>query len=64
MLLTIDQNMEFQQNISKLQLCIVVISVPKNQMPYYLERQHQILAAVAQARSGTVIHVSADTPLT
>jgi hypothetical protein len=33
--LTIDRGLEFQQNLSRLQLGVIVARVPKNQLAYY-----------------------------
>jgi predicted nuclease of predicted toxin-antitoxin system len=34
-LLTIDTSLEFQQNLSRYQIGVVVVHVPKNQLAYY-----------------------------
>jgi hypothetical protein len=56
-LLTIDGGLEFQQNLAKFQLGVVVVHAPKNQLSYYLVIQHEMLAAVERASPGKVIHV-------
>jgi len=58
-LLTIDAGLEFQQNLSKLRLGVVVAHVPKNQLPYYRVIQKEMLAAIDKARPGGIIHVRA-----
>ena len=54
---TIDRSLEFQQNIEKLALGVIVIRVTKNQMPFYVELKSEILAAVGEAQAGCVVHV-------
>ncbi len=56
-LLTIDRNLEFQQNLAKLRIGVVVVHVPKNQMPHYHAIQKEMLLAVEKARPGEAIHV-------
>jgi hypothetical protein len=56
-LLTIDRGLEFQQNLSKLQLAIIVAHVPKNQMTYYRVLLPQLTQAVDSGRPGLVVHV-------
>ena len=61
-LLTIDGSLEFQQNLSRFQIAVIVVHVPKNQMAHYRVLQKELLHAVERARIGEVIHVQ--TPLT
>jgi predicted nuclease of predicted toxin-antitoxin system len=56
-LLTIDRGIEFQQNIAKFRLGVVVIHVPKNQIGHYVAIQQEILLAVEDIRPGEVRHV-------
>lgn len=56
-LLTIDGSLEFQQNLSKLQIALIVVHVPKNQIAHYRVIQKELLAAIEKARPGEVIHV-------
>jgi predicted nuclease of predicted toxin-antitoxin system len=56
-LLTIDKSLEFQQNIKKLSLGVIVVEVPKNQVHYYRAVQLDLLAAVKRIAPGQVIHV-------
>ena len=57
--LTIDGNLEHQQNLSKLDLGIVVARVPKNQMSYYRAIEEELRRAVETVRPGQVVHVGA-----
>jgi hypothetical protein len=55
--LTIDGSLEFQQNLSKLQIGVIVAHVPKNQVTYYRALQKELLEAVENIVPGKVIHV-------
>jgi hypothetical protein len=55
--LTIDGSLEFQQNLSKLTLGIVVVHVPKNQVVHYQRVQNQLSNAIESVRPGAVVHV-------
>ena len=56
-LVTIDRSLEYQQNLTKLSIGIVVVEAPKNQMIHYQAVQAQLLAAVEQSKPGQVVHV-------
>jgi predicted nuclease of predicted toxin-antitoxin system len=56
-LVTIDANLEFQQNLSKLQIALIVLHVPKNQIAHYRAIRKELLAAIEKVRPGVVIHV-------
>ncbi len=43
---TIDRNLEYQQNLRKLTLGVVVVEVSKNQMRFYQVLQPELLATV------------------
>ena len=58
-LLTIDRSLEFQQNLSKFRLGVIVVHVPKNQMGHYRAIRKQLLRAVETVQPGEVIHVGA-----
>jgi hypothetical protein len=45
-LLTIDGSIQFQQNLSKFQIGLIVVHVPKNQMAHYRVIQKELLAAI------------------
>jgi hypothetical protein len=61
-LLTIDRKMEFQQNLSKFRIGMIVAHVPKNQVAHYRTIQEELLLAVAGVHSGEVIHISVPPP--
>jgi predicted nuclease of predicted toxin-antitoxin system len=56
-LLTIDKSIEFQQNLAKFQLGVIVAHVPKNQLTHYSVIQKELLAAIEKICAGEVIHV-------
>ena len=56
-LVTIDRNLEYQNNIKKLRLGVVVARVRSNQIQAYLPIFDQPLVAVARVRNGEVVHV-------
>jgi hypothetical protein len=58
-LVTIDGSLEYQQNLAKYRIGVVVVHVPKNQLPYYSAVQQELLAAVRAVGAGEVIHVGA-----
>ena len=60
-LLTIDRNLEFQQNVAGFKIGVVVARVPKNQIGYYETMRQGILEAIGRAGPGQVLHVSART---
>jgi hypothetical protein len=61
-LLTIDGGFEFQQNLPKFQLGVIVAHVPKNQLAHYRVIQKEILEAIEKTRPGEVIHVRTPSP--
>lgn len=56
-LVTIDGGIEHQQNLAKVQIGVVVVHVPKNQLAHYRVLQAELLSAVERVRPGQVIHV-------
>jgi hypothetical protein len=56
-LITIDSSMEFQQNIPKFRIGVIIVHVPKNQLAHYRAPQKELLLAVEKAQAGKVIHV-------
>jgi len=56
-LLTIDGSLEFQQNLSKFQIGVIVVHVPKNQMAHCRMIHKDLLAAIQKIRPGEAIHV-------
>ena len=58
-MITIDRSLEYQQNLGKFRLGVVVVEVPKNQMRWYRAAQAKMLAAVERMEPGRAIHVHA-----
>ena len=56
-LLTIDRSIEYQQNLSRLGIGMILVEVPKNQMRYYRSAKNELSAAVEGIRAGQVIHI-------
>jgi|SRR6266852_2101784 len=56
-LVTIDGSLEFQQNLSKFQIGVIVAHVPKNQIAHYRVIQKELLAAIEKVRPGEPLHV-------
>jgi predicted nuclease of predicted toxin-antitoxin system len=55
--ITIDRSLEYQQNLNKLLLGVIVIRVPKNQMPYYVALKARLLAAIPEIHPGQVVNL-------
>jgi hypothetical protein len=58
-LVTIDGSIEFQQNLSKYRIGVLVVHVPKNQLIHYRVIHRELLAAIDKVRTGEVVHVRA-----
>jgi hypothetical protein len=58
-LITGDQNLEYQQNLRGLQLAIIVVAAPNNRVETFLALSNRILEAIASAKPGTVTRVAA-----
>jgi hypothetical protein len=54
---TIDGNLEFQQNLSKFKIGIIVVHVAKDQLAHYRVMQRDLLAAIEKVLPGEAIHV-------
>jgi Domain of unknown function (DUF5615) len=54
---TMDTNLEYQQNVSVLPFGIVVVGAPSNRMPDLAPLVPEILEALLRVRPGTVEHV-------
>lgn len=58
-LITADQNMEFQRNLLQLPVAIVVLIAQNNSLPALRKLVPQLLAALAVLQPCTLIHVRA-----
>jgi hypothetical protein len=56
-LLTLDGSLEFQQNLSKFRIGVVVVHVPRNQFAHYRVLHRELLQAVESTGTGKVVHV-------
>jgi hypothetical protein len=54
---TIDRGLEFQQNLAKFQLGVIVVHVPRNQLRHYRVIQKEMLVAIGSVSPGKAIHV-------
>ena len=54
---TVDQNLEHQQNLSVLTLGLVVVAVPDNNIKFFRPIFSDLLNAVELVRPGRVIHI-------
>jgi hypothetical protein len=58
-LVTGDQNLEYQQNLSQTTLAIIVLIAPDNRVPTIVAMAPDVLLALSSARPGHAIHVTA-----
>jgi hypothetical protein len=56
-LVTIDGSLEFQQNLAKLKVAVIVVHVLKNQLVHYEQLKDALLGALETAKPGQVTHV-------
>ena len=56
-LLTVDRNLEYQQNFSGLALAVIVMHAPSNDIVVLRPLMPAVLAAIPGARPGVVTHV-------
>ena len=61
-LVTMDSNLEFQQDISALDLCVVLVLAPSNRMVHLRPIVPAILQAIETGRSGEFLRVGAERP--
>jgi hypothetical protein len=56
-LITVDRNLEYQQNFEGLSLAVIVIHAPSNDITVLRPLMPRVLAVIPQARPGIVTHV-------
>jgi|SRR6185312_3160786 hypothetical protein len=56
-LITVDRNLEYQQNFEGLALAVIVIHAPSNDITVLRPLMPAVVAVIPQARSGIVTHV-------
>jgi PIN like domain len=57
LLLTVDTNLEYQQNFAGLALAVIVIHAPNNDIAVLWPLMPAVLAAISETRPGKVTHV-------
>jgi predicted nuclease of predicted toxin-antitoxin system len=57
LLLTVDRNLEYQQNFAGLELAVVVIHASSNDIAVLRPLMPAVLAAIAESKPGTVTHI-------
>ena len=57
LLITVDRNLEYQQNFEGLSLAVIVVHTSSNDITVLRPLMPAVLAAVAQTRPGVVTHV-------
>jgi len=56
--LTLDRNLEYQQNFRKFSLGFVVVQVPKNQISFFEQIRAELRTAVSAVSPGEVAHIA------
>ncbi len=56
-LLTVDRNLEYQQNFSSLTIAVIVVDAPSNDVEILRPLMPKVLEALPKAKSGVVTHV-------
>jgi predicted nuclease of predicted toxin-antitoxin system len=59
---TLDQNLEYQQNTQRSRLGFLVVKVPDNKISRYEPIFADMRAAVERLQPGQIIHIAASTP--
>jgi Domain of unknown function (DUF5615) len=57
LLLTVDRNLEYQQNFADVALAVIVIHAPSNDIAVLRPLMPPLLAAIREAKAGMVLHV-------
>src|SRR5262245_3078783 len=55
--LTIDRNLEYQQNFASLLLAVIVVHAPSNDIAVLQPMMAAVLAAIPKTKPGTVTHI-------
>ena len=56
-LLTVDQNIEYQQNLANLPVAVVIVHAPSNDVDVLRPLMPAVLTALREIKSGTVTHI-------
>jgi Domain of unknown function (DUF5615) len=57
LLLTVDRNLEYQQNFAGLALAVIVVHAPSNDVAVLRPLMPRVLAAISETKPGLVTHV-------
>jgi hypothetical protein len=57
LLLTIDRNLEYQQNFAGVTLVVIVVHAPSNDVAVLRPLKPAVLAAISEIKPGTVTHI-------
>jgi hypothetical protein len=60
-LLTVDANLEYQQNLANLAIAVIVVHVPSNDVAVLRPLMPAVLKALAETKPGTVTHIRGQT---
>jgi len=56
-LLTVDRNLEYQQNFAGVRLAVIVVHAPSNDVTVLRPLMPAVLAAIPEAKPGMVTHI-------
>ncbi len=57
LLLTVDRNLEYQQNFAGLALAVIVVHAPSNDVAVLRPLMPAVLAAISETKPGMVTHI-------
>jgi Domain of unknown function (DUF5615) len=57
LLLTVDRNLEYQQNFAGLTLAVIIVHAPSNDVAVLRPLMPAVLAAISETKPGLVTHV-------
>jgi len=57
LLLTVDRNLEYQQNFAGLALAVIVVHAPSNDVAVLRPLMRAVLAAISETKPGMVTHI-------
>lgn len=58
LLLTVDRNLEYQQNFAEVELAVIVVHAPSNDIAVLRPLMPTVLAVMLQAKPGAVTHIN------
>ena len=57
LLITVDRNLQYQQNLEDLALAVIVVRAPSNDVAVLRPLMEAVVAAIPRAKPGVVLHV-------